>query len=157
MWTRILLLLFAFSFLFKADTAFDQDLGRHIKLGEIIWQTKQVPKTNLFSYTNPDFTFINTHWLFGVIAYGFSQTIELQALLILKVIIILLSIWLTLKIIPSQNYALLLPMGFIFLHVLRERTELRPEIFSFLFTALTFYILNKNNKLVFFLPLIQLI
>ncbi|MDP3973922.1 MAG: hypothetical protein Q8P92_03755 [Candidatus Daviesbacteria bacterium] len=155
---KILLLFFVFSFFFKTDTAFDQDLGRHIKLGEIIVQTGQIPKTNLFSYTNPDFPFINTHWLFGVIAYGFSKTIGLQAFLVLKIIIILLSLWLILKIVPPQNYVLLLPIGFIFLHVLRERTALRPEIFSFLFTALTFYILEKRKtKLFFLLPIIQLI
>ncbi|PJE69283.1 hypothetical protein COU96_00565, partial [Candidatus Shapirobacteria bacterium CG10_big_fil_rev_8_21_14_0_10_38_14] len=41
---------------------FDQDLGRHIKLGEIIWQTKKVPVMNLFSYTHPDFPTLDHHW-----------------------------------------------------------------------------------------------
>lgn len=158
MWVKILLLFFVFSFLFRTDTAFDQDLGRHIKLGEIIWQTGQVPKTNLFSYTNPDFPFINTHWLFEVAAYFFNQTPGLQFFLILKIVIILLSVWLVIKTIPKDKQVLLLPIGFIFLHVLRERLELRPEIFSFLFTALTFYILETGQKkLSCFLPFIQLI
>src|SRR3989338_1996417 len=143
MWVKILLLIFVFSFLFKTDHSFDQDLGRHIKLGEIIWQTKSVPKTNLFSYTNPDFTFINTHWLFEVFVFFISQTIGLSSLLILKVIILLISVYLILKVIPKENSVWLLPIGFIFFHVLRERTELRPEIFSFLFTAGTYYILNN--------------
>lgn len=115
MWVKILLLFFVFSFLFRTDLAFDQDLGRHLKLGEIITKTGQVPKTNLFSYTNPDFPFINTHWLFEVIAYLFSQTVGLQVFLVLKVAIFLLSVWLILKIIPNTNQALLLPVGFIFL------------------------------------------
>ncbi len=157
-----MLIFFAFSFLFKTDHSFDQDLGRHIKMGEIIWNTGSVAKTNLFSYTNPDFPFINTHWLFGVVAYLAGQTTGLQALLVLKIIIILSSVWLTLKIIPKENRLLLLPIGFIFLHVLRERIELRPEIFSFLFTSITLFILyqfleSKLKKTLFFLPLIQLI
>lgn len=45
--------------------------------------------------------------------------------------------------------------------MLRERSELRPEIFSFLFTASTLYILERfsknGSKLIFLLPLIQLI
>src|SRR3989344_5465586 len=97
MCVKILLLFFVFSFLFKTDFSFDQDLGRHIKLGEIIWQTKNVPKTNLFSYTNPDFPFINTHWLFEVLVYFFDQSDRLQFLLILKVIIFLVSVWLIFK------------------------------------------------------------
>src|SRR3989344_2837811 len=167
MWAKALLILFVFSFLFRTDTSFNQDLGRHIRLGEIIVQTKSVPNTNLFSYTNPNSPFINTHWLFGVIAYFFNQTIGIYWLLILKVLIILLSVWLIIKTIPKQNQALLLPIGFIFLHVLRERLELRPEIFSFLFTALTLYILEnflnqtshdrRKFETIFLLPLIQLI
>ncbi|MCL5784661.1 MAG: hypothetical protein M1142_04905 [Patescibacteria group bacterium] len=173
MWSKLLLLFFVFSFLFKTDHSFDQDLGRHLKLGEIIWQTKQVPQVNLFSYTNPTFPFINTHWLFEVMSYLSSQTVGLQTLLFIKIIIFLAAVYLILRIIPNDNKALLLPTGFIFLHVLRERTELRPEIFSFFFTALTLLMLEKflafrqissdcgtfvsNIKLIFLLPLIQLI
>lgn len=157
---KILLLFFVFSFLFKTDGSFNQDLGRHLKLGEIIWQTKQVPTINLFSYTNPNFPFTNTHWLFEVFTYFASQTIGLQALLVLKIIILLTSVYLILKVIPKENTIMLLPIGFIFFHVLRERTELRPEIFSFLFTAGTYYILEKYlrnpTKLIYLLPGIQL-
>ena len=156
MWVKLLLLLFVFSFLFRTDLAFDQDLGRHLKLGEIIINTGNIPKTNLFSYTNPDFPFINTHWLFEVVVFWFSQTVGLEILLILKVVIFVFSLLLILKIIPKENQTLLLPIGFIFFHVLRERLELRPEIFSFLFTALTYFILEKKQKLIWLLPILQL-
>lgn len=161
MLVKLLLLFFVFSFLFRTDLAFDQDLGRHIKLGEIILKTGSIPKNNLFSYTNSDFPFINTHWLFEVAAYWFSQTVGLEVLLVLKVVIILLSVYIILKIIPKESTAFLLPVGFIFLHVLRERLELRPEIFSFLFTASTYFILEKylktKTRLIFLLPAIQLL
>ncbi len=161
MWQKILLLIFVFAFLFRTDLSFDQDLGRHLKIGEIILQEGSVPKTNLFSYTNPDFKYVNTHWLFGVWAFLFSQAFGLQALLIFKVLAILFSVWLILKTVPKEKAFFLLPLGFIFLHVLRERLELRPEIFSFLFTASTLYILDKfsksRTKLIFLLPLIQLL
>ena len=160
MWVKILLLFFVFSFLFRSDQSFDQDLGRHLKIGEIIWQTKSVPLTNYFSYTYPDFPFINSHWLFEVLLYLGQQIIGLQALLLLKIVIFLLSVWLILKTIPKNQY-LLLPVGFIFLHTLRERPELRPEIFSFLFTALTLYILDKydktKSKLIYLLPAVQML
>lgn len=159
--SKLLLLFFTFSFLFVSDQAFDQDLGRHLKLGEIIVKTGQIPKTNLFSYTNPDFPFINTHWLFEVLVFIASITIGLQTLLFIKVFIFLISVWLILRVIPKENIPLLLPIGFIFLHVLRERLELRPEIFSFLFTASTYYILEKYQRrptrLIYLLPTIQLI
>lgn len=156
----LILLFFVLSFSWRTDHSFDQDLGRHIKVGEIIVQTKSIPLINLFSYTYPNFPFINSHWLFEVLVYLGQQTIGLQAILFLKVIILLLTVFLTLKIIAKNQY-LLLPVSFIFLHLLRERLELRPEILSFLFTASTLYILDKfektKTKLVFALPLIQLI
>jgi len=164
------LLFFVFSFLFKSDSSFNQDLGRHLKLGEMIVKTHQIPKTNLFSYTNPGFPFINTHWLFEVWAYFGKGAFGIEGLLFRKLIIVLLAVFIILKIIPKEKSSLLLPIGFIFLHVLRERVELRPEIFSFLFTALSLFILNKfcqmshdrgtNDKSawwLFLLPLIQLI
>ncbi len=157
MWIKILLLFFVFSFLFKTDTSFDQDLGRHLRLGEIILNAHQIPKTNLFSYTNPEFPFINTHWLFEVFVYVWSISLGLGSLLVLKIIIFLFSVWLIIKIIPKENRILLLPVGFIFLHVLRERLELRPEIFSFLFTTGTYYILEKRTRFIYLLPFIQLI
>lgn len=169
MWVKILLIFFVFSFLFRTDSSFDQDLGRHLKLGEIIVNTHQVPKINLFSYTNPTFPFINTHWGFEAFVYIWSLNLGLSSLLILKILIFLLSVVLILKIIPKENEqvpssgssALLLPIGFILLHVLRERLELRPEIFSFLFTASTYFILEKYlkkpTKLIYLLPFIELL
>lgn len=155
----LLLLFYALSFLLVSDHSFNQDLGRHLKLGKIIWETKEIPKTNLFSYTYPEFPFINHHYLFEVFTYLGSQFLTINGLLILKIIIILFSIGLTLFIVSNKSSLLLLPIGFIFLHTLRERVELRPEIFSFLFTALSYYLLTiyetKKTKLIFLLALIQ--
>ncbi len=161
MWVKILLLFFVFSFLFRTDDAFNQDLGRHIKLGEIIIQTKQIPKTNLTSYTYPDFPFINTHWLFEVLTYFFSQNGILPILLTLKLAILLISVGLILKLSPPGDAFILVTTAFIFINLLGNRSSLRPEIFSFLFTACTLYILEeflkKPTKLIYSLPLIQLI
>lgn len=156
-----LLLFFTFSIFYKSDNSFDQDLGRHIKLGEIIFATYSVPKTNLFSYTNPYFPFVNSHYLFEIFIYLWSLFLNLESLLVFKIVIILTSVGFILASVKKTNYPLLLPLGYLFLHVLRERTDLRPEIFSYLFLSLTFFILEKyyNNpkiKIIYLLPFIQL-
>lgn len=159
--TIIFLLFFVFSFLYIPDHSFDQDLGRHIKLGEIILSNREVPKTNLFSYTYPDFPFVNHHYLFEVLVYLGQETLGIFNLLIIKILLILLTVFLTLKNTGQSSKLLILPAGFIFLHLLRERVELRPEIFSFFFTAVSYYILNRyekeGTKWIFVLPLIQLL
>lgn len=172
----LILIFFIFSFLFRTDNSFDQDLGRHIKLGEVIVNSGQVPKVNLFSYTNLEFPFINHHYLFEIIVYLGNQYLGVQPLLLLKTVVILTAVGLTLSLLARSFSPLTLPIAFVFLHVLRERVELRPEIFSFLFTALTLFILEKfsslghlshdrgtnalttkTTKLIFLLPLIQLL
>lgn len=157
----LLLLFFTFSFLYHSDQSFDQDLGRHLKLGEIILTTHEVPKINLFSYTNPTFPFINHHWLFEVIVYTASITIGLQSLLVIKLIILLSLVSAILLLAYKTRSSLFFAVSYVFLHVLRGRSELRPEILSFLFTVLTIYILEKflkqNTKLVYIIPLISLL
>ena len=72
----------------------NQDIGRHIKIGEIIWQTKSVPDTNLFSYTEPNNPFINHHWLSEVVFYFLNLSVGLKGLIIFKAGILILSFWL---------------------------------------------------------------
>lgn len=157
----LLLFFLAFSFFYHSDLSFDQDLGRHLKLGEIIWQTREVPKTNLFSYTQPDFPFINHHWGFEVIIYLLSSTIGLQLLLVLKLVALLAVAAGILFLARKTESVLIFPFSYIFLHLLRGRSELRPEIMSFLFTLGTLYILEKfekdHSKIIYVLPLISLV
>lgn len=157
----LLLIFFALSFYIRSDRSFEQDLGRHLKLGEIIWQARYVPKVNLFSYTHPDFPFINHHWLFQVVAFLTKQTFGEWGMILLKIFILIISVSLTLSIAKRGSSILILPLGFIFFHTLRERAEFRPEIFSFLFATLTYYLLVRfdmvKTRFVYFLPLIQVI
>lgn len=157
----LLLLFFTFSFLYRTDLSFNQDLGRHLKLGEIIWQTHHVPTVNLFSYTNPHFPFINHHWLFEVIVYLASISIGFETLLISKIVLFLLIVSFIIILVKRTSSTLFFPITYLFLHLLRGRAELRPEIFSFLFTVLTLFILEtfekKNSKLIYFLPFISLV
>lgn len=156
-----LLLFFVFSFIFHTDLSFDQDLGRHIKLGEIILENREVPKTNLFSYTHPEYPFINHHFLFEVYVFLGQRYLGIEGLLFIKILILLITCYLSFITFKKPYLPILLPLGYIFLHTLRDRTELRPEIFSFLFTALSLYILQRwrdtRSKIIFLLPLIQLV
>ena len=50
----VLLFLFVGLVCVHSLNSINQDIGRHLKLGQIIWETKSVPKTNLFSFTEPN-------------------------------------------------------------------------------------------------------
>ena len=156
-----LFIVFVFSFTFTTSSDFNEDLGRHIKLGEIITSTKQVPKTNLFSYTNPDFPFINHHWLSEVIFYLSSQTFGNNSLIILKTILIVSSILIVVYIgIKKAGYPLTLTVALLFSPLLVNRLYIRPEMFGYFFFSILLYILffyKKHRKILFVIPFILLL
>ncbi len=71
---------------FHPISAYNQDLGRHLLLGKIIWQTKHIPTTNLLSYTYPDFPFLNHHYLSEVMYYLLHQAVGDAGLLLFSII-----------------------------------------------------------------------
>src|SRR3989344_4366005 len=127
-----------------------QDIGRHLKTGEIIWETKSVPTTNLFSFTEPDFPFTNHHWLSEVIFYGGYNLGGFTGLILLKIFVVLATfILLLLTIKPlwiidlRSRLSTGVRVGFwpiivsfvLSIFIFISRTEVRPEIFSFLILA----------------------
>ncbi len=83
----IYLPLLVFVIFFHPINSINQDLGRHILFGKIIVQTLSVPQTNLLSYTNQDFSFINTHWLSEVIFYLIQNMTGFSGLLLVTTIV----------------------------------------------------------------------
>lgn len=147
---------------FHSISAITQDLGRHILMGKIILETMSVPSTNLLSYTYPDFPFINHHWLSQVVFYlvytvsGFTGTLFVTALS--SITALLLLIWYAHK--KSSMIAIAF-VSFLSLGILYERTDVRPESFSYLFFSIFLVILftnrAKRTKWLFLLVPLQLI
>ncbi|TSC90612.1 MAG: hypothetical protein G01um10142_359 [Parcubacteria group bacterium Gr01-1014_2] len=148
-----LMLILVFVFSVHTFTSINQDIGRHLTLGKIIWETKEVPKTNLFSYTNPDFPFINHHWFGEVLLYLSSLLVGLKGLIILKAFMI--SIAFALAFFAVFKKEQILPAviaGLISIFILIERTDVRPEIFSFLFLGWYLFVLFKQQDEFSILP-----
>lgn len=155
--TLISLLILIFCMTFTTSSDFSQDLGRHLKLGEIILQTHQIPKTNLFSYTNPTFPFINHHWGAEAIFYLMVKYFGLNSLTLLKVLLLLLTCLLLLK--SNKREGSVLGFSFallLFFPLLLDRLDIRPELFGYLFFSLFLYILfyQTNKKLLYVIPII---
>lgn len=153
-------LFFLFCLSFSTSTDFSQDLGRHLKLGEIIWQTKTIPSVNLFSYTNTTFPFINHHWLAEVIYFCLKSIFGLFSLQILKIVLILFAGWISIKSGFAKGSRLVVLLTSLFLFpLLLDRLDIRPELFGFLFFAFLLYILyfQEQKKLYYLVPLILLL
>lgn len=158
----VLLFIFFASLLVHPLNSINQDIGRHIKSGQIIWETKQIYKTNLFSFTEPNTPFINHHWLSEVAFYGLNNALGLKGLILFKTAVILLALGLLLASVYSKTrlwpLAISSLVGFM---VFMERIDVRPEIFSYLFLSFFVFAIfkakNENNyKYSYFVPLVQI-
>lgn len=144
-WLPLIFLLLWLNFLlvFTPDKAFHEDLGRHLKLGQIISETRTVPKTNLFSFTMTDERFVNHHWFSEVIFWQVYRLGGLRGLWGLKISainMIFACLYLLLR--RKKSIMLLwlsLPLLAFIVALFRLRFDLRPELFSFL--SLNLYLL----------------
>lgn len=145
--TVFLVLLTLAVFLIHSASAINQDLGRHLKVGEIIWQTGHVPTTNLFSYTNPNFPFINHHWLSEVTYYLLSVIIGIKGLIIFNAVLILAAFALVWRLAWRLDYFIFSALAAILgAGLILERTEIRPESFGLFLFALFLVVLDKNKE-----------
>ncbi len=143
-------------------TAMSQDLGRHLLTGELIIKTQAVPNVNLFSYTYPEFPFINHHWLSEVVFASLYQVTGFPGLFLLMLLLISLAGFFQIRQVFSRVSALTLAISASwYLMILFERTDLRPELFSYAFLSLFIFLLYtyraKPGPFIFLLPLFQLL
>jgi hypothetical protein len=114
-----------------------EDLGRHLLLGKIASEQHLVPKTNLLTYTHPDFPFVNHHWLSEVVLYQLHRLVGLNGLILIKMLLLCAALalaLLTLK--PDRGWALYWLAGILAAVMLAFRAHIRPELFTFLGVAL---------------------
>lgn len=150
-----LALLFWVGFLYarKIDLS-TADLGRHLQSGKWVVENhfnlseKNSPLfENYYSYTNPDFPAINHHWGSGVVFYyiwnffGFSGLSLFYILLSLVAFAIFfwIAYW-------ESNFTWAALLAFFLAPLMAERTEIRPEVWSVLFSAVFLFLLWKYSQ-----------
>ncbi len=146
----LLVALFALYGFFLAHTIdlTTADLGRHIKNGEVLLQDRTVLSTNYYSYTHPDFPVLNHHWASGALLYA---AYRVGGFPLVHIFFIALSFAaFAVFLLAARRRAVLGIVGFaalLALPLLAERTEIRPEVFSYLFAGLFFLILNAHSNI----------
>lgn len=123
------------------------DLGYYLKTGQIIYQTKSIPSTNLFSYTYPNFPFINPNWLSEVILYQTFSLFGFNGLIVLSTLLIICAF--SIIFIPAAKESGVFSsamVALLYLQVLYERTQVKPELFSYLFLGIFIAILYRFRK-----------
>lgn len=136
------LLVFYFLLLAQPINFSTADLGRHLKNGELFFQNFNIPKTNLYSYTYPNQSFVNHHWGAGVLFYlvhklgGFTGISVFFIILGLATFLIFFRLaW------REKNFWPASILAIVAMPVIASRIEVRPEIFSYLLAGVFFWIL----------------
>ncbi|MFH1255587.1 MAG: hypothetical protein V1667_03930 [bacterium] len=136
------------------------DLGRHLKNGQTVWSNPDVLYKNFYSYAEPDFPFINHHWLSGAIFWLFYLIGGFKFLTALNIIIGISAVFIIFKLTAKKSdfvlaSILILPA----ILLLSERVDIRPEMFSYLFIAISYYLVEDlrangyGKKLIWLAPM----
>lgn len=157
----VLILAFYASLLaYKIKVPAADDLPRQIKLGqEVLTGNFGILYKNTFSYIEPDYTFYNHHWLSGVVFYFLDKSVGWDGLVVFKIIVLLAAFALIFKSsLKKGDFWLVALISIPVIIMLRERSGLRPEIFSYLFLAVFLYTLlrfeeKSDNKMFWLIPL----
>ncbi len=144
------------------------DLGRHIINGSVILHGSNTDRhgvltTNFYSYTLPNEPFVNHHWLSGVVFYLIHLVFGFSGLSVFYILLGLLTFWLffqTAK--KAGGFWLAVLFALWLMPLISSRAEVRPEMFTYLFSGGFYYLLSKwregrlLNKWLFTLPAIML-
>jgi hypothetical protein len=123
------------------------DLGRHIQNGRVIihgsWQDKwAVLHTNFYSYTLPNQPFVNHHWLSGVVFYLIWKIVGFVGLSVWYVLFGLITLWLFFDVArKASNFWIASGATIVVVPLMASRAEVRPEMFSYFFTGVFFWLL----------------
>lgn len=142
-WTLVALVALAFAMaVMKPIILTASDMGRHLTNGRLFLDDGTIATTNLYSYTHPDFPFLNHHWGSGVLfelARRFRGFVGVSlfgmGIVVLTTVLYLRIAWKTGRLWTTVAAA------FVALPVFASRAEIRPELFSYLLSAVFLWIL----------------
>jgi len=143
------------------------DLGRHLKNGELILKNfsfdNPILKTNFYSYTEPDYSVINHHWLSGVVFFLVFKAVDFVGLHLFFIVLSFLAFWLFYRLAQKQiGIGLAAILSLLAIPLISERVEIRPEVFSYVLAGLFLNLLweNRENRLgwksLLWLPLLEI-
>ena len=140
------------------------DLGRYLKNGELFFQRGLIADTNLFAYTTPDHPFVNHSWGSGAIYFIVERTLGFAGLSLFFLSVSVTTLWIFFRLaVRYGSFALGAVLTVIVMPILITRSEIRPEMFSYLMSGLFLHLLwdyrqgQRGARWLMILPLLQIV
>ena len=142
-WTLVVILALTLSIsVSKPIVLTASDMGRHLMNGILFLDHGRIATTNLYSYTYPDFPFLNHHWGGGVFFELARRVGGFVGISIFGITLIVTTAILYLRIAWRRGtHWLTIVAGILVLPIFASRAEIRPELFSYLLSAVFLWIL----------------
>lgn len=148
----ITFLLFLTIFLVFVTPPMDNDMPWHLKTGEYLLANMHLPSIDPFSYAKTEVStlghFILTqYWLAQILFWVVYSIFGVHGIVLLIASIFTLIAYLLFSMIRRKNYFLaLFATGCYLVYFLYGFNTLRPQIFTFLFSTLTIYFVQKFKE-----------
>jgi hypothetical protein len=155
-------LLFVLAFNADQSLLSDGDTGYHIRTGELIIQTRQIPALDPYSFHHPPLKWIAHEWLSEVIMAAVFRQLGLTGVVLLFVLVLALTHWLLYRTLRIRSDDILLCSIVTLLATATSSTHwlARPHAFSLLLTVVYCHVLgrfqNHTGKALAFLPVMML-
>jgi len=135
---------FCFAFVLALFPLQSYDTWWHLANGREIAQGRGIPRTNLYSFTAPDYEVVPTHWLFGLGAYCLHSVAGVNGLVVAKALIVAAAFTLALVLARRRGAGALAAAAVVALGVVASRRRFleRPHIFTMLGLAGFAYLLE---------------
>ncbi len=135
------------SFLMSFHTLTDTDIFWHLKTGEIIFSTRQIPRADLYSFTAAGKEWIDSQWLFQLIIYLLYRIGGYAGMILFGSGLTALTWLLALKTaFNRQKYFSISLLVLICLLTASTRLKLRPEVLTFFLLTLEIYLLVLHQQ-----------
>lgn len=161
--TLLTILVYSSAFYFFSFVTADTDLWGHIKFGKDMWISRGLHYHDLYSYTAYGREWINHEWLSELLMYLVYHAFGSPGLLIGKLMVGFAIILLLSRITSHRTHT---PFVYCLVFVLcafvmSPGFMVRPQLFTYLFTALFLYVfyqyLEREKNLLWSLPLIMVL
>lgn len=151
----LVIILFVSIFVMAAQEITDPDFFWHLRTGQLIWETRSIPRQDPFSYTVQGRSWTTHEWLTEVLLFGLYSLIGQRGLILAFALLISLTFGLVYLQCPGRPY---LAAFLVLLSALTSAISwgVRPQMLSLFLSALFLYILHKRRRLWLLPPLMAL-
>jgi hypothetical protein len=125
--------------------ALDPDFWWHLRTGQYIWETRTIPRHDVFSYTASDHRWITHEWLSELAMYGLYGLGGMAGPIVAFALVVALTWWLVYRRCPGRPYlaAFLVLLGAIASAVTWGS---RPQMLSLLLASTFLYIMDEYKR-----------